>query len=54
MAPMVSTASFCGPTNKRRHAIIWSNPTCGADVTTPAGPLETTAKQIAGTINLAR
>ena len=51
---MVSTASYGGLTNKQYHAISKTTPSCVADVTAPAGPQEATAKQIAGTVRLAK
>ena len=50
---LVSTASFGGLTNKQYHAITKTTPSCIADVTSPAGPQEATAKQIAVTVGLA-
>ncbi len=54
MVLLVSTASFAGLTNKQYHAITKTSPSCVADVTSPAGPQEATAKQIAVTVGLAR
>ena len=51
---MVSTASFGGLTNRQYHAITKTTPSCVADVTSPAGPDEATARQIAATVGLAR
>ena len=54
MVLLVSSASFAGMTNKQYHAITKSSPSCVADVTSPAGPQEATARQIAATVGLAR
>ena len=51
---MVSSASFGGMTNRQYHAITKTTPSCVADVTSPAGPDEAAARQIAATVSLAR
>ena len=51
---MVSTASFGGLTNRQYHAITKTTPSCAADVTSPAGPDEATARQIALTVSVAK
>ena len=51
---MVSTAAFGGLTNRQYHAITKTAPSCAADVTSPAGPEEATARQIALTVGVAK
>ena len=51
---MVSSASAFGMTNRQYHAITKTTPSCLADVTSPAGPQEATAKAIAMTVRPAK